>query len=207
MRHLAELAYSDMNWLNFRVKAGLRYEYFDYNDYLFTGQGDRYDIRPEGFFSYFVSAHFESFDRRYFPSRGVSVVADYALHTDNFVGYDGRAPFSELGLRIQTVCPVTSRFSLLPALYGRVLIGKQIPYEDLAYMDIGTIVITDKRMLFIGPSVSRSFKLNEIISISAGMTGVQICREDKARPEVFGFSDLFHTQLFITILRNVIQQS
>ena len=74
-------------------------------------------------------------------------------------------------------------------------------------MDIGTIVITDKRMLFIGPSVSRSFKLSEIISISAGMTGVQICREDKARPEVFGFSDLFHTQLFITILRNVIQQS
>lgn len=131
MRHLAELAYSDMNWLNFRVKAGLRYEYFDYNDYLFTGQGDRYDIRPEGFFSYFVSAHFESFDRRYFPSRGVSVVADYALHTDNFVGYDGRAPFSELGLRIQTVCPVTSRFSLLPALYGRVLIGKQIPYPYL----------------------------------------------------------------------------
>ncbi len=131
MHHLAELAYSDMNWLNFMVKAGLRCEYFDYNDFLYTGEGNRYDIRSKGFFNYFVSAHYESFDRRYFPSRGVSLVADYTLCTDNFVGYDGGRPFSALGLRFQTVCPLTSCFSLLPALYGRVLIGRQIAYPYL----------------------------------------------------------------------------
>ena len=29
--HFVELGYSDMNWLNFKLKLGARYEYFDYN--------------------------------------------------------------------------------------------------------------------------------------------------------------------------------
>ena len=87
-------------------------------------------------------------------------------------------------------------------LYGE----NTIPYENLKFLDIGNIIITNKRLLFISTSISRSFKLNEIISISAGNDGIQITRENKVRPEVFSFGDIFHTQLFITILKNAIQQ-
>lgn len=129
--HFAEFGYSDMNWLNFKFKLGARYEYYNYNSFLYTGESNQYEVRPEGFISYFAMAHLETFDRRYFPTKGVSLKADYSLYTDNFVGYDGHAPFSAVGLNFTAVVPVTSHFSVLPSLYGRVLIGGNLAYPFL----------------------------------------------------------------------------
>lgn len=78
--HLAEFGYSDMNWLNFKFKVGLRYEYFNYTSFLYTGDNNNeYEVKPEGFISYFALAHLETFDRRYFPTKGVSLKADYSF--------------------------------------------------------------------------------------------------------------------------------
>ncbi len=129
--HFAEFGYSDMNWLNFKFKLGLRYEYYDYNSFLYTGDNNQYEVKPEGFISYFAMAHLETFDRRYFPTKGVSLKADYSLYTDNFVNYNGHAPFSAVGLNFTSVIPVTSHFSVLPSLYGRVLIGGNLAYPFL----------------------------------------------------------------------------
>lgn len=129
--HLVEVGYSDMNWLSFKLHIGLRYEYFDYNSFLYTAQNQDYHIHPEGFFSYFAQAHFETLDRRYFPSKGVSLKADYSVYTDNFVTYKGRTPFSALAVDFLSVLPLTSHLSLLPSLSGRVLIGKEPAYPFL----------------------------------------------------------------------------
>lgn len=129
--HFAEFGYSDMNWLNFKFKLGLRYEYYDYNSFLYTGENNRFEVKPEGFISYFAMAHLETFDKRYFPTKGVSLKADYSFYTDNFVGYNGQGPFSAIGLNFTSVIPVTSHFSILPALYGRVLIGGNLAYPFL----------------------------------------------------------------------------
>lgn len=129
--HFAEFGYSDVNWLNFKFQAGIRYEYFDYNSFLYTGDNGQYRVSPEGFISYFALAHLETFDRRYFPTRGVSLRADYSIYTDNFVSYRGHAPFSVIGLNFTSVLPVTSHFSVLPSLYGRVLIGGNLAYPFL----------------------------------------------------------------------------
>lgn len=129
--HFAEFGYSDMNWLNFKFKLGLRYEYYDYNSFLYTGDNSRYQVKPEGYISYFAMAHLETFDRRYFPTKGVSLKADYSLYTDNFVNYGGHAPFSAVGLNFTSVIPLTSHFSVLPSLYGRVLIGGNLAYPYL----------------------------------------------------------------------------
>lgn len=129
--HLAEFGYSDMNWLSFKLKVGARYEYFDYNSFLYTGPSDQYKVKAEGFISYFGTAHFETLDRRYFPNRGVSLQADYSLYTDNFVQYRGGSPFSAVSVNFMSVVPVTSHFSLLPSLSSRVLIGKNLAYPFL----------------------------------------------------------------------------
>lgn len=129
--HFAEFGYSDMNWLNFKFKLGARYEYYDYNSFLYTGESNQYEVKPEGFISYFAMAHLETFDRRYFPTKGVSLKADYSVYTDNFVGYNGHAPFSAVGLNFTAVVPITSHFSMLPSLYGRVLIGGNLAYPFL----------------------------------------------------------------------------
>ncbi|MDR0430975.1 MAG: patatin-like phospholipase family protein [Tannerellaceae bacterium] len=132
--HLAELSYSDMNWLNFRVKAGLRYEYYDYNSFLYTGETHDYTVKPEGFISYFASTHLETLDKAYFPKRGVSLRSDYALYTSNFVKYNGSSPFSTVSLSFTAVVPlpwVSRRFCLIPSFYGRALIGGNLAYPFL----------------------------------------------------------------------------
>lgn len=129
--HLAEFGYSDMNWLCFKLQVGLRYEYFDYNSFLYTGENQDYKIRPQSFFSYFALAHFETLDRRYFPSKGVSLKADYSIYTDNFVTYKNHTPFSALGLDFLSVVPLSSHLSLLPSVSGRVLIGRDAAYPFL----------------------------------------------------------------------------
>lgn len=129
--HLAEFGYSDMNWLNFKFKVGIRYEYFNYTSFLYTGENTEYQVKPEGFISYFALAHLETFDRRYFPTKGVSLKADYSFYTDNFVSYNGHAPFSAVGLNFTSVIPITSHLSVLPSIYGRVLIGGNLAYPFL----------------------------------------------------------------------------
>ncbi|MDH6347718.1 patatin-like phospholipase family protein [Parabacteroides sp. PH5-46] len=129
--HFSELAYSDMNWLNFKIKAGLRYEYFDYNSFLYTGENQKYSVIPEGYISYFLSTHLETLDGANFPTKGVSLQADYSLYTDNFVQYNGRSPFSAIKLSFMSVFPVTSHLSLIPSVYGRALIGGNLAYPYL----------------------------------------------------------------------------
>lgn len=129
--HFAEFGYSDMNWMSFKFKVGLRYEYFDYNSFLFTGAGEQYRVKPEGYISYFASAHLETLDRRYFPDKGVSLQAAYSLYTDNFVNYRSSSPFSAVSGSFMTVLPLNSHLSLLPSLYARVLIGDNLAYPYL----------------------------------------------------------------------------
>ncbi len=129
--HLAELAFSDMSWLNFKVRMGLRHEYFNYNSFLFRGGGQDRNVKPEGFVNYFVSAHLETFDRRYFPNKGISLQAHYTMYTDNFVSYNGTSPFFAVGGEFSAAIRLRSHLTLLPSVYGRVLIGGNLAYPYL----------------------------------------------------------------------------
>lgn len=128
--HFAEFSYSDMNWLCFKVQTGIRYEHYNYKSVLNNGELP-IDLKTQNFINYFVSTHFETLDRSYYPNRGVSLKADYTVYTDNFVGYQGHTPFSALSANFLSVIPVTSHFSILPAVYGRVLIGRDAAYPYL----------------------------------------------------------------------------
>ena len=75
-----------INWII--LLLGLRYEYFDYNSFLYASANDAVKARPEGFFSYHALAHYETFDKRYYPTRGISVKGEYSLYTTNGLHYD-----------------------------------------------------------------------------------------------------------------------
>lgn len=128
--HFAEFSYSDMNWLSFKVQTGIRYEHYNYKSVLNNGELPM-DLKTQNFINYFVSTHFETLDRSYYPNRGVSLKVDYTVYTDNFVGYQGHTPFSALSTYFLSVIPVTSHFSFLPAVYGRVLIGRDAAFPYL----------------------------------------------------------------------------
>lgn len=132
--HMAEASLTDIYIRNFKFQAGLRYEYFDYDPFLYKDENQSLNVRSKGFISYYGLAHLETFDRRYYPSRGVSFKAAYSLYTDNFVSYDNRTPFSAISADFTGVISLTRRFKLLPSVYGRVLTGRDIPYPYLNYM-------------------------------------------------------------------------
>jgi NTE family protein len=128
--HQAELAFSDVWYRNLRFNLGTRYELYDYGKFFQESENaPTYDVDAEHFFSYFFQTHYETTDRTYFPSKGVSLKGAFTMYTDNFVHYKGHSPFYAVRASGSGVIPVTHRFSVLPALYSRFLIGHDIPYS------------------------------------------------------------------------------
>lgn len=135
--HQAEFSFSDVWYKNIRFAMGLRYELYDYDKFLYQEGSEEFSVSNEHFFSYFAQTQYETFDKAYFPSKGISVRASYSLYTDNFTQYDDHSPFSAIKGYCEGVVPVSNRFSILPAVYGRFLIGRSIPYSKLNMMGGG----------------------------------------------------------------------
>ncbi len=132
--HTAQFSFSDVWYRNVRLAFGLRYELYDYDKFLYQEGNQGFNVGTEHFFSYYAQMQYETFDQAYFPSKGISAWGSYSLFTDNFTTYDGHAPFSAIKGYCEGVIPVTRRFSILPGIYGRFLIGKDIPYSKLNAM-------------------------------------------------------------------------
>ncbi|UKI39381.1 MAG: patatin-like phospholipase family protein [Alistipes putredinis] len=132
----AEIGYSSMNIAGRKLKlmAGLRYEYFDFKRFLFSHDDYRFNVTSEGFFSYFFGLRYETLDKKYFPSKGSAVSADYILTTDNFAGYKGHAPFSALSFSWKQAIPAGKILTIIPSVYGRVVFGTDIPYEYMNFL-------------------------------------------------------------------------
>lgn len=129
--HSGEFGFSDVWFHNLRFGVGTKFEYFKYKDFLYNIDGKHLSVKPQHFFSYFAQLHYNTYNKGYFPSKGVDVQGRYSLYTDNMTQYKGGAPFSALTMSCTGVFPLTNRFSFIPSLYGRVLIGENIPYPYL----------------------------------------------------------------------------
>lgn len=131
--HFASLSFNDMNFLrqNLKLGVGLRYEYFSFRNLLFDHEGDPLMLESEGLVSYYARVEYESLNHPYFAQRGSAFSLGYDAYTDNFVQYKNHAPFSAISYSWMTAIPLTKRFSLIPSLYGRILLGKDIPFPML----------------------------------------------------------------------------
>ena len=133
--HIAEMSYHNVWLRNMQFGIGARYELYGYDRFLHVEGTPTYNPQKrEHFISYYATLHYDSFDKAYFPSRGVKMHGSYTLYTDNFVKYDEGRPFSGVLGSIESVIPVTRRFSILPSVHGRLLFGKNIPYSKMNIM-------------------------------------------------------------------------
>ena len=133
--HIAEISYHNVWLRNMQFGMGTRYELYGYDKFLHVEGTPTYNPQKrEHFFSYYATLHYDSFDKAYFPSRGVKMHGSYTLYTDNFVKYEDGRPFSGVLGSIESVIPVTRRFSILPSVHGRFLFGKNIPYSKMNIM-------------------------------------------------------------------------
>lgn len=136
-RHFASLSFANMNFMlqNLLLELGLAYEKYFYRSWLTSYRdfenrgGDMIEFDDDSFVSYFVRVAFESGDSRFFRMRGTSISASYDVYTDNFWQYKGHAPFGAASLMWRTAIPLTRRVSLIPGIYGRVLMGNDVPFS------------------------------------------------------------------------------
>ena len=133
-RHQGEISYRNVWLRNVSFVIGARYELYDYEKFLHQEGNPTFNIRREHFFTYFANMHYESFDKPYFPSRGVRLHGSYTLYTDNLLEYEDHTPFSGVLGSFEGVIPVSNRFAIIPSLNGRILFGSDIPYSKMNVM-------------------------------------------------------------------------
>ncbi len=132
--HTGEISYTNVWLKNVRFGMGMRYELYNYSNFLHQNSMENFDIDNEHFYSYYLNMHYESYDKAYFPSRGVRLHGSYTLYTDNLIEYDDNTPFSGVLGSFEGIIPITRRFSVLPFAHGRLLFGKHIPYSKMNIM-------------------------------------------------------------------------
>ena len=149
--HMGEMAYHNVWLRNVRFGVGLRYELYNYEKFLQNDDLVDLSTDKEYFFTYFANLHYDTFDKAHFPSKGVMFDGAYTFYTDNFTEYKDRPPFSAISGAFEGVVPVSDRFSVLPGIYGRFLIGRNIPLPKMNTMggDIMHQYIPDQ-LPFIG---------------------------------------------------------
>ena len=132
--HKAEINYNNVWLRNVRFGIGLRFEQYNYDKFLHKEGNSQFNVKNESFFTYFANMHYETYDNAYFPSKGVKLDGYYTFYTDDLLKYEGRTPFSGILGSFEGVVPVTRRFSIIPSINGRILIGKNIPYSKMNVM-------------------------------------------------------------------------
>lgn len=132
--HKAEISYSNVWLRNFRFGMGVKYELYDYGRFLHIIGNQGFEVNKEHFFNYFANLHYETYNKAYFPSKGVKFHASYSLNTDNFLKYKDDTPFSTASGSFEGVVPVTSRFAIIPSIHGRLIFGKNIPFSKMNVM-------------------------------------------------------------------------
>lgn len=188
--HSGELGFSDVWYRNLRFGAGLRFEFFKYKDFLYNASGQQLKVKPQHFFSYYAQLHYNTYNKGYFPSKGTDLQGNYSLYTDNLTQYKDHAPFSALTASWASVFSVTDRFALIPSLYGRILIGKDIPYpylnaiggdnfghylpQQLPFAGITNLEIVDNSVIVAGLKVRQRIGGKNYVTL----TGNVALRED-----------------------------
>ena len=127
--HKGEVSYYNVWLRNFRFGIGTCYELYDYGKFLYNDGFEGVNIANEHFFNYFANLYYDTYDKAYFPSKGIRFYSSYTLYTDNFFEYDNHTPFSGVLASFEGVLPVTNRFVIIPSLQGRLLFGSDIPYS------------------------------------------------------------------------------
>lgn len=132
--HKGEISYNNVWLRNIQFGIGVNFELYDYSQILHNSTNSEFKLSNEHFFNYFAHMHYDTFDKAYFPKRGVMMHGSYNLHTDNLLEFKNGSPFSSIMGAFEGVIPITNRFSLLPSIYGRFLIGNNVPFAKMNVM-------------------------------------------------------------------------
>ena len=126
-QHQAEFTPINFSHSKWEIKAGVRWERFEYYGGVLSIGGDSLELTDKSFFSYRFAADLNTEDHWYYPSRGSRLHVGYAYITDNLVGLDGNIGLTDAALQWRANLPVSRRFSLQSSFFTRLLLGGDVP--------------------------------------------------------------------------------
>ena len=150
-QHTLDLTPLDLALRNNIIRAGARWDYYDYYGQLLTADGTAPQLNDDHFVSYYVSSDINSEDLWYFPTRGIRFHALCAYRTNNFIGIDDGIGLSDISAYWRINFTSVKRITLQPMLYTRLLLGAEPPlayYNAIGGEWFGHIV--DQQMPFAG---------------------------------------------------------
>lgn len=171
-----ELFFSNIRWSFFDVNLGVRNQYFRIFDLLSEGSSE---VSPDvkrfvDYPSAFLNARVETLDNSYFPKKGVSAGfrGDWVFRV-----FDENPQSKMLGIVSGDVTvPITfGSFSLIPSLYARVVLGKDVPllYSNIMGSDIYGRYI-EQQVPFIG--INGTAVLQDYMGLARLVARLQVAR-------------------------------
>lgn len=75
--------------------------------------------------------------------------------------------------------------------------GRSVSHDEIKVIDNGELIITNKRIIFLGSNRTTNIDINKIVSIEEYSDGIKIQRSNKQKPEYFTGVD--RNQIILTI--------
>ena len=116
------------DYRNFTLQMGLRWDFMHYRNKLESEKSTNVTLKNGNYLSYRARLNYNSEDNWYFPTRGARFKAEYSYLTDNFVKLEGQVGMSDISANWRKSFTFGRRFTLQPMAYGRLLLGKTVPF-------------------------------------------------------------------------------
>ncbi len=123
-QNVLELNFSNLRLKSFDIVAGVQFERF--SEGTFFANDPSTIPASNNHINYRVVGSCETFNDRYYPTRGFQITLGYTLYTDNGLLVDNRTPLNAIQYDLRTALSVNTRFTILPSLYGRTLMGDRM---------------------------------------------------------------------------------
>lgn len=181
--HSVKLGLISFNLRNFTLDVAARWENYDYGTTLIGEDRSGMVFDDEHLYSYNLWLHYNSENDRYFTTRGASLETGYSLYTDDFVHYRSANPVHVVSGRWRFAMGLTDRFIVQPLVYGRMLIGNEMPWcltnfiggdfaghyveQQLPFAGIGNVEVAENSFVAAGLKLQQRIMDNNYIMARA----------------------------------------
>ena len=161
-QHTVDFIPFDMRLRLYDLKAGVRWDYYNYYGHLLAADGNTPTLDDDHFISYYLRADLNTENNWYFPTKGNRFHASYAYHTSNFYNYNGHPGFSDILAHWRINIPLGDYLAMQSMLYGRLLLGREFPLafssamggntfghyveQQVPFAGLGHVELTDRYM-------------------------------------------------------------
>ena len=190
---------------NFNFQMALRWNYMHYRNKLESEKSTNVTLTNGHYYSYRARLDYNSEDDWYFPTRGSRFKAEYAYVTDNLIKLEDKAGLSDISASWRKSFTFGGRFTLQPMVYGRMLLGKVVPYiftntvggdwfghyleQQMPFAGVGNVEFVADQ--FIAAQVQGQYRFGSNHYVFLRLAGAQQAEKLK---EIFDHKTLFGVQ-------------